>query len=202
MFDPGCLTALAPDATGRLPASFVLFGVWIHPDLVLISVYLGSYDFTGWPVPLAPHLFVAIKLNLFCVSIEPCLMKESDAKASKQVTQHMHSSSRRKNDAMLHISNPLLFFPPRFASYYNTSALARPSCPSKLSFLSLAPSRDLFSLFHAVPPDNKFSSFVRQLNFYGFRKVKSNITVEGHDSKWWEFKVRYPRVCPVAPPLR
>ncbi|CAM9282588.1 unnamed protein product [Scytosiphon promiscuus] len=35
---------------------------------------------------------------------------------------------------------------------------------------------------------NKFSSFVRQLNFYGFRKVKSNITVEGHDSKWWEFK--------------
>lgn len=37
--------------------------------------------------------------------------------------------------------------------------------------------------------DNKFSSFVRQLNFYGFRKVKSNITVEGHDTKWWEFKV-------------
>ncbi|CAM9134438.1 unnamed protein product [Ectocarpus sp. 4 AP-2014] len=35
---------------------------------------------------------------------------------------------------------------------------------------------------------NKFSSFVRQLNFYGFRKVKSNITVEGQDSKWWEFK--------------
>eukprot|EP00752_Nemacystus_decipiens_P016202 g14489.t1 len=35
---------------------------------------------------------------------------------------------------------------------------------------------------------NKFSSFVRQLNFYGFRKVKSNITVEGHDNKWWEFK--------------
>ncbi len=39
--------------------------------------------------------------------------------------------------------------------------------------------------------DNKFSSFVRQLNFYGFRKVKSNITVEGHDTKWWEFKVRF-----------
>lgn len=48
-----------------------------------------------------------------------------------------------------------------------------------------------------VPPltvarltDNKFSSFVRQLNFYGFRKVKSNIAVDGHDSRWWEFKVR------------
>ncbi|CAM9216303.1 unnamed protein product [Discosporangium mesarthrocarpum] len=35
---------------------------------------------------------------------------------------------------------------------------------------------------------NKFSSFVRQLNFYGFRKVKSNISVEETDSKWWEFK--------------
>ncbi|CAM9311644.1 unnamed protein product [Choristocarpus tenellus] len=35
---------------------------------------------------------------------------------------------------------------------------------------------------------NKFSSFVRQLNFYGFRKVKSNVTVEETDSKWWEFK--------------
>ena len=43
----------------------------------------------------------------------------------------------------------------------------------------------------SFPSDNKFSSFVRQLNFYGFRKVKSNITVEGHDSKWWEFKVRH-----------
>lgn len=45
-----------------------------------------------------------------------------------------------------------------------------------------------------MPADNKFSSFVRQLNFYGFRKVKSNIAVEGHDTKWWEFKVR-PRVA-------
>lgn len=43
--------------------------------------------------------------------------------------------------------------------------------------------------------DNKFSSFVRQLNFYGFRKVKSNITVEGQDSKWWEFKVRRVLSC-------
>lgn len=43
---------------------------------------------------------------------------------------------------------------------------------------------------HPLRADNKFSSFVRQLNFYGFRKVKSNITVEGHDTKWWEFKVR------------
>ncbi|CAM9145990.1 unnamed protein product [Choristocarpus tenellus] len=36
--------------------------------------------------------------------------------------------------------------------------------------------------------DNKFSSFVRQLNFYGFRKVKSNVAVDGADTKWWEFK--------------
>lgn len=38
--------------------------------------------------------------------------------------------------------------------------------------------------------DKKFSSFVRQLNFYGFRKVKSSVAGEGVDSKWWEFKVR------------
>lgn len=38
--------------------------------------------------------------------------------------------------------------------------------------------------------DSKFSSFVRQLNFYGFRKVKSSISAEGSDGKWWEFKVR------------
>lgn len=62
-----------------------------------------------------------------------------------------------------------------------------------------------FSLPHPLPSpknlnviaDNKFSSFVRQLNFYGFRKVKSNIAVEGHDSKWWEFKVRDPTVNTV-----
>eukprot|EP00903_Cladosiphon_okamuranus_P006985 g6798.t1 len=35
---------------------------------------------------------------------------------------------------------------------------------------------------------SKFSSFVRQLNFYGFRKVKSSVSGEGIDSKWWEFK--------------
>lgn len=40
--------------------------------------------------------------------------------------------------------------------------------------------------------DSKFSSFVRQLNFYGFRKVKSNTAAEDHDSKWWEFKVSFP----------
>lgn len=38
--------------------------------------------------------------------------------------------------------------------------------------------------------DSKFSSFVRQLNFYGFRKVKSNASGAGVNSKWWEFKVR------------
>eukprot|EP00904_Undaria_pinnatifida_P004144 jgi/Undpi1/13730/HiC_scaffold_9.g03383.m1 len=37
---------------------------------------------------------------------------------------------------------------------------------------------------------SKFSSFVRQLNFYGFRKVKSSNSVDGSDGKWWEFKVR------------
>lgn len=37
--------------------------------------------------------------------------------------------------------------------------------------------------------DSKFTSFVRQLNFYGFRKVKSNTSTEGLSHKWWEFKV-------------
>lgn len=38
--------------------------------------------------------------------------------------------------------------------------------------------------------DSKFSSFVRQLNFYGFRKVKSSASGADIDSRWWEFKVR------------
>lgn len=40
--------------------------------------------------------------------------------------------------------------------------------------------------------DNKFSSFVRQLNFYGFRKVKAHVSaVDDADAKWWEFKVGF-----------
>ncbi|CAM9923043.1 unnamed protein product, partial [Scytosiphon promiscuus] len=35
---------------------------------------------------------------------------------------------------------------------------------------------------------SKFSSFVRQLNFYGFRKVKSSASGADIDSRWWEFK--------------
>ncbi|OQS00028.1 HSF-type DNA-binding [Thraustotheca clavata] len=34
---------------------------------------------------------------------------------------------------------------------------------------------------------NNFLSFVRQLNFYGFRKCKSTAGASKEDSEWWEF---------------
>ena len=35
---------------------------------------------------------------------------------------------------------------------------------------------------------NNFSSFVRQLNFYGFRKIRTDQLV---NSNWWEFRHQY-----------
>ncbi|KAJ1431430.1 HSF-type DNA-binding-domain-containing protein, partial [Ochromonadaceae sp. CCMP2298] len=43
---------------------------------------------------------------------------------------------------------------------------------------------------------NNFSSFVRQLNFYGFRKIKSESM---EHSEWWEF--RHPQFLRDAPQL-
>mmetsp|Transcript_21715 Transcript_21715/g.66459 ORF Transcript_21715/g.66459 Transcript_21715/m.66459 type:complete len:427 (-) Transcript_21715:771-2051(-) len=39
---------------------------------------------------------------------------------------------------------------------------------------------------------NNFSSFVRQLNFYGFRKIKSDALLNTpQENKWWEFRHDY-----------
>lgn len=46
---------------------------------------------------------------------------------------------------------------------------------------------------------NKFSSFVRQLNFYGFRKVKGKLTVVGATTCSWEF--RHPAFLKGQPEL-
>ena len=59
-----------------------------------------------------------------------------------------------------------------------------------LSLVLLTRSRDGCLPDCPARADSKFSSFVRQLNFYGFRKVKSSNSVDGSDGKWWEFKVR------------
>lgn len=106
---------------------------------------------------------------------------EPFSQRSKEVTQHSSSSGREttpRSVVYTYLQPHLL----SFAMHHLMSSF--PPAPS------LSPPHVARSSVR-VPPDNKFSSFVRQLNFYGFRKVKSNITVEGHDSKWWEFKVRY-----------